>query len=91
MEINVDGRTFSVTQEADIEGRPKYILRGKRGAEYATIRQVKQPELMYLVNRKAGRTFLPGSIVFEHIRLTDKRGKLEVLIPLGRGGHAWAN
>ncbi len=50
-----------------------YTLKGKRGAVYSTMRNVKNPDVMFLVNN---RTF---GVAMDGTWLTDKNGTLEVL------------
>jgi hypothetical protein len=52
-----------------------YTLKGARGAEYFTMRNVNKPHMMFICNaRKFGMA--PG---FQGTWLTDKNGKLEVV------------
>lgn len=56
-----------------LEGnRPVYALRGKRGAVYLTMRNRRNPDLMFLVN---GRSF---GVALDGTWLTDEGGQLRV-------------
>lgn len=76
--LQIGRLTFNVTSEIKHDrliGKdlPVYTLRGVRGAVYSTMRNVKNPNAMFLVNnRKLG-------VVMDGTWLTDKNGVLEVL------------
>ncbi len=72
--ITVCGREFSVTQDVTSFGEKRYILTGKRGAVYATMRNRNRPEMMFLFSGK-GR----GLCSLGEVWLTDKNGALEVV------------
>jgi hypothetical protein len=70
--------TFTVTVENKHDrflgkSLPVYTLTGRRGAVYSTMRNVKNPNVMFLVNN---RTF---GVAMDGTWLTDKNGVLEVL------------
>ena len=71
--LTIEGRGYTVTEQK-IEGvdRVQYILTGKRGAIYGTMRMQKQPEVMFLMN---ANNFLSNA---PKVYLTDKNGVLEI-------------
>ena len=68
--IKVNGREYTVTTQTAKNGELQYVLTGKRNAVYATMRNVKNPHLMFLVT---------PNLANKTIWLTDKNGTLEVL------------
>jgi len=74
--IRVNGRDFTVTEiregKGKDAGRPVYILSGKRGAKYATCRNVNHPEMMFLVSERGFG--IPAG--WERVWLTDASGAL---------------
>jgi hypothetical protein len=72
-EIQVNGRTFTVTSREGEDGRPVYELHGKRGACYFTMRTAKRPEFMFLCNAR-GFGLAAG---MERVWLTDADGVLK--------------
>lgn len=76
--LQIGRLTFTVTSEIKHDrliGKdlPVYTLCGKRGAVYSTMRNVKNPNAMFLINN---RSF---GVVMDGTWLTDKNGVLEVL------------
>lgn len=74
-EIRIQGRTYQVEQSDEgihEMNRPGYLLTGPRGARYRTLRNVKNPHMLYLMNARGWTMGAPKC------RLTDKSGKLEV-------------
>jgi len=70
MSIQIEGRDYTAQIfHHDPQGRPSYMLTGKRGAVYMTIRFDANPELMSVMNEKC--RCLP-------VLLTDRNGALEV-------------
>lgn len=69
--IKIGAREFQVTKTGD-----GYLLTGKRGASYRTMRNVHRPEFMFLVHATKGFGIPAG---FEQVGLTDRAGVLEVL------------
>ena len=78
--LKIGNREFAVEKvEAPLkDGRsvPLYILTGKRGARYGTMRNMQRPEVMFLVHAGTGFGIPAG---FESVRLTDRNGMLEVV------------
>lgn len=78
--ITVCGRPYVVTvadrQDGKATGKSLfYILTGSRGARYGTLRNVKNPHLMFLVH--AGRGFGPVRLGSSDTTwLTDEGGEL---------------
>jgi len=75
--LKIGNREFTITAccpDGDI-GRPLYWLEGKRGAKYATMRNVNRPEIMFLITRR-GFGLAAG---YETVMLTDANGTLEVV------------
>lgn len=74
--LKIGGLEFAVTsKKVVIKNREEtvYLLKGKRGAEYYTVRNVHKPYMMFVCNaHKLG----PAS-QFRGIWLTDKNGILE--------------
>ena len=73
-EVQIRGRTYTVEVVPDDEG-PRYVLRGPRGANYTTMRNVNTPHMMFLVN---ARNFTASSVT-DGIWLSDKDGSLKVV------------
>lgn len=76
--LQIGRLTFTVTSKIKHDRSinkdlPVYTLRGKRGAVYSTMRNVKNPNAMFLINN---RSF---GVVMDGTWLTDKNGVLEVL------------
>lgn len=72
--IKLLGKDFKVTVNGtDQDGRTRYKFEGRRGACYGTMRNQKNPDLIFLINLR-GFGMAPG---FEHTFLTDKNGALE--------------
>lgn len=76
--ITIGRLTFHVSSEMKMDkllGRevPVYTLTGVRGAVYKTMRNVKNPELMFLVNARKFAMAMEGQW------FTDKNGTLEAL------------
>jgi hypothetical protein len=75
----IRGRTYTVeTREEtdDVLGTVKrYDFKGPRGAHYTTMRNVKTPHLMFLINAK---NFVKSSVV-DGVWLSDKDGALKVV------------
>ena len=63
------------TEINEKDGLPMYILHGKRGARYLCMRNVKRPDLMFLVNDKRFGSNLPK--IKGYGWFSDKTGKLE--------------
>lgn len=77
--IVIRGREYAVeakTETDEIVGKgTRYELRGPRGAHYTTMRNVKTPHLMFLIN---ARKFTASSVV-DGVWLSDKDGALKVV------------
>ncbi len=71
--IQIGRRSYSVATQTASNGELQYILTGKRGATYGTMRNVYKPELMFLFDCR-GYGIKPGNIW-----LTDRNGTLEVV------------
>jgi len=77
MMIEIRNREYSVIK---VDGNPnaenqilkesKYLLTGKRGAEYFTMRNVKNPHLMFVCGR---------SKTLDNVWLSDENGQLKVV------------
>jgi hypothetical protein len=77
--IKILGRDYSVDTRPNTrhpEEGVVYVLTGKRGAKYATMRNKPRPEHMFLAHAERGFGIPAG---FEGVWLTDKNGTLEVL------------
>ena len=77
--VRINGRDYEVAQRDGshpLDRGTIYSLTGKRGAKYATCRNVNHPEQMFLVHDGRGFGIPHG---FEGVWLTDKNGTLEVL------------
>lgn len=72
--IRINGRDFSVETTAGKEG-VRYLLTGKRGAQYGTMRHYKETAMMFIINLR-GFGIAPS---FEGVWLTDKGGSLQVV------------
>ena len=70
--LTVRGREFTVSREGD-----KYVLTGKRGARYATMRNANTPTNMFLVDCR-GFGMASG---FDGCWLSDADGTLRVVRP----------
>lgn len=72
--IRINGRDYSVSEQTACNGEKQYILTGKRGATYGTMRNKNTPHLMFLIDcRGFGKT--AGSTVW----LSDEGGNLRVV------------
>lgn len=78
--VAVGRREFTVERRVPTEerrrlegDRPHYVLRGKRGACYLTMRNRRNPDLMFLVH--GGARF---GVALDGVWLTDKNGQLEL-------------
>lgn len=73
--LQIGRLTFTVT--SGLSGDPRqgriYNLHGKRGAVYSTMRNINNPNVMFLINNRRMGVAMPGTW------LTDKNGVLEVL------------
>ena len=56
------------------DGRKQYVLAGKRGARYGTMRNAKNPDIMFLINLQGFG--IPAG--FQGTYLTDASGKIEI-------------
>lgn len=74
--IRIAGREYKVTTRTLSTGELQYLLEGKRGAHYATMRNVNRPEMMFLIGAGA---HLGGPEGKRTTWLTDKSGSLEVV------------
>ena len=74
--MTIRGREYRVETkfEPKDEKKLRYILHGARGAKYTTMRNVRHPELMFIINE---RRFGPASVM-DGVWLTDKDGTLRV-------------
>ena len=72
-EISINGKTYSVETSQAIDGT-RYILTGKRGAKYGTMRNKKNPTLMFMIDLRGFG--IPAG--FESVTLTDADGSLSV-------------
>lgn len=72
--ITILGRTFEISTRESSRGI-QYILTGKRGATYGTMRNVNDPTLMFLISGSAKSTRCSLGTVW----LTDKNGHLELV------------
>ena len=55
--IRIQGRTYQVEQSDEgvhEMNRPGYLLTGPRGARYRTLRNSRNPHMLYLFNARAG-------------------------------------
>jgi hypothetical protein len=68
--------TYKVSTTTAKNGETVYLLEGKRGALYATMRNARTPSRMFLIG--AGKTF-SGPFGKKTVWLTDASGSLEVL------------
>ena len=73
--ITVQGHQFSVTTQETSYDRCQYILTGKRGAIYGTMRNRVNPDKMFLIT---GRGF-GIACGYEGVWLTDAGGELRVV------------
>lgn len=72
--IIIYGTQYSIQESVNkVNGDRAYILTGKRGATYKTMRNVNDPTKMFLYNMRN-----PSSGKMESVWLTDVNGKLEV-------------
>lgn len=76
--ITIRGRTYDVAQQSTATKRGvvlQYVLTGKRGAVYGTMRNAHKPSLMFIIN---GRGFgIPAGL--DRVWLSDEGGELKVL------------
>jgi len=79
--IGIRGRVYTVERfEGKFEGKLaedliRYRLKGKRGAVYETMRNARDPHMMFLIG---GGRFGISSSVTSGVWLTDKTGRLAV-------------
>ncbi len=71
--ITINGKTYTVEQ-SQASGETRYVLTGKRGAKYGTMRNRKNRSLMFLVDLRGFG--IPAG--FENVILTDNEGSLTV-------------
>ncbi len=71
--IEINGRTFTV--EAGTTASVPWVLRGKRGALYGTMRNIHSKRLFLFNSTVSGR--VPRDL--ERVRLDDSDGTLRVL------------
>lgn len=72
--IRINGRDFAVATTPGKEGT-RYLLTGKRGAQYGTMRHYKETAMMFIINLR-GFGIAPS---FEGVWLTDEGGALRVV------------
>lgn len=73
--IQINGRDFQVAEEGIArDGRKQYVLAGKRGARYGTMRNAHNPDIMFLIDLRGFG--IPAGFV--GVFLTDRNGHLEV-------------
>ena len=74
--ITIGRRTFSVTRTNDEpNGSPAYLIRGSRGAEYVTLRNINCGKMVVFNVKRF--TYSVGP--FADLVLTDESGSLEVV------------
>jgi hypothetical protein len=73
--IRIGKREFTVTTRANAREGVQYILTGKRGAKYATCRNVNHTHMMFVCNER-GFGITSG---FEGVWLSDADGSLKVV------------
>lgn len=73
--ITIGRVTYTVTTQTAKNGELVYLLKGPRGALYATMRNVHAPSKMFLIG--AGKT-MSGPMGKRAVWLTDASGSLEV-------------
>ncbi len=73
--ITIGRLTYTVTTQTAKNGDLVYLLKGARGALYATMRNVHTPSKMFLIG--AGKT-MSGPMGKRTVWLTDASGSLEV-------------
>ena len=73
--ITINGREFSVTTRETKHDSCQYVLTGKRGAVYATMRNANDRSRMFLISGMGLARGLSKNTVW----LTDARGSLEVV------------
>lgn len=71
--ITIHGKVYTV-EKAQSGDDTRYMLTGKRGAKYGTMRNKKNPSLMFLVDLRGFG--IPAG--FENVILTDSEGSLMV-------------
>jgi len=69
-EILINGKKFGLTKAGE-----NYALTGQRGARYVTMRNKKNPQIMFLVNLRGFG--IPAG--FENVYLSDADGELKVV------------
>jgi hypothetical protein len=52
--VRLNGREYRVEVTGEDNGRPRYLLTGKRGARYFTMRNVPNPDLLFIVAESIG-------------------------------------
>ena len=73
--ISINGKNYAIETTTDRDGSSmRYILNGKRGAKYTTVRNKTHQHLMFLVQMRGFG--IPAG--FENVWLSDKNGSLEV-------------
>lgn len=72
-EIAINGKTYTIETSQASDGT-RYILTGKRGAKYGTMRNRKNPSLMFLIDLRGFG--IPAG--FDGVVLTDADGSLAV-------------
>lgn len=70
--IKVRGRDFQLSITSDKHDAKRYILTGKRGAIYGTMRHSKHPQVMFLTSARSLAPCTLGEVWF-----TDIDGQLE--------------
>jgi len=79
--ITIRGREYAVERvrdKADDKG-VVYLLAGKRGARWLTMRNVHHPAMMFLINERSIKSgFRVSSQMMEGVWLTDEGGQLRV-------------
>lgn len=75
-QIQINGKSFQIAEEGIAkDGRKQYVLAGKRGARYGTMRNDKNPDIMFLIDLRGFG--IPAG--FQGTWLTDRSGQLEAL------------
>ena len=72
--IVIRGREYSVTTQTTKYDARQYILTGKRGATYGTMRNKNNPDMMFLFSGGRSRLCSLGEVW-----LTDKGGELQLV------------
>ncbi len=77
--VRIFGRDYAVSirqGKHPLDQGVVYLLTGKRGAKYATVRNKHHPDKMFLVHSERGFGIPAG---FEGVWLSDQSGTLEVI------------